>query len=190
MYRLRVCDGHCEKIVSFAPDQGLDACVAIAPDTARTWVEGGDWGPEGASVPVRWVLLDDDGEDYLDADGDPIEGTVTVEIEPDHEYLIRVACGGRHDDRHARCCGVKPGDHDWTVEGEGGCKENPGFWSAGGTAFVMTDHCRTCGLRRRELHLGAQKNPGEHDTVEYAMPHDWCRDCQKDGCECEKETDQ
>jgi hypothetical protein len=61
-------------------------------------------------------------------------------------------------------------DHDWSAEGEGGCSENPGVWSTGGTSMVFHTHCTHCGLIRIERSTGSQRNPGEHDTVEYQMP--------------------
>lgn len=84
-----------------------------------------------------------------------------------------------------KCCGYNPDDHDWTAEGEGGCDQNPGVWSTGGTSFVSFTHCRKCGLRRIERTTGCQKNPGEHDTVEYFMPDSWCVECQSESENCE-----
>jgi hypothetical protein len=128
-------------------------------DACEDYVLTGDWGEEGASIDVYWRILDPDGEeiDY---------GTETVEVEPDHESLIKAAVGRYDDD----CCGFSPDDHDWTSEGEGGCTENPGVWSHGGTMMSFASHCRECGLRRYEVRLGSQRNPGEHDTVKYEMP--------------------
>lgn len=90
------------------------------------------------------------------------ERSVTVEIEPCHEHLIKEAAG-------TAGCGTSPDDHDWTSEGEGGCSENPGVWSTGGTSMRFATHCRVCGLKRVQCTTGSQRNPGEHDTVEYEM---------------------
>ena len=110
------------------------------------------------------IEQDEDG-DEIDRDG------VSVEIEPDHERLVReaVRLAGARD----RSCGNDPDEHDWTSEGEGGCDENPGVWSTGGTSMLFVSHCRTCGLRRREKTCGSQRNPGESDRVEYEMPEEW-----------------
>jgi hypothetical protein len=135
-------------------------------EACREWVEGGEWGVDGASIDVSWTLTDT-------ADDEIGEGSVTVEIEPDHDALIRAA-GGDLD------C-----DHDWTSEGEGGCDENPGVWSTGGTSMTFAAHCRMCGLHRTEHHTGSQRDPGEHDTVEYSQPNSWCEECQREECECE-----
>lgn len=126
---------------------------------AEDWAREGDWGEDGASVDVRIAELDEDG-DVIDEDG------ITVGIEPDHESLIRAAT------RYEDSCGTDPDDHEWTYEGEGGCDENPGVWSTGGTSMVFKSHCRKCGLHRTETSTGSQRNPGEHDTVEYRMLDD------------------
>lgn len=61
-------------------------------------------------------------------------------------------------------------EHIWTAEGEGGCTENPGVWSTGGTSLVFKTHCLNCGLQRTEWFAGFQRNPGEHDTVFFFQP--------------------
>lgn len=141
-------------------------------DACEEWVSDGDWGDDGASVDVGWTVTDEDG-DEVDS------GWEAVEVEANHEVLISAA------DRDDRGCGSDPDDHDWTSEGEGGCSENPGVWSTGGTSMVFYSHCRKCGLHRVEGHAGSQRNPGEHDTVEYTMPESWCVECQSDDCDCE-----
>ena len=150
------CDGGGEDTDTVEADLLSDA-IDQAEEMVRDWVRNGDWGDEGALVGVRYTLTDEDGDAlYWDS--------ITVEIEPDHEAMIHKACG-------RDCgCGLSPDDHDWTREGEGGCDENPGVWSHGGTAMSFASHCRDCGLRRREYHCGSQRNPGECDTVKYEMP--------------------
>lgn len=135
----------------------------------EAWIEDGEWGSDGASIGAWWTLSDEDG-DEIDT------GSVTVDIEPDHDALISAA-GGDTD------C-----DHDWSAEGEGGLSENPGVWSTGGTAMVFHAHCRSCGLHRKERSTGSQRNPGEHDTVEYEQPANWCVECQREECECEADA--
>lgn len=125
----------------------------------RDWVEGGEWGEDGARVDVSWTQYGPDGDEMY-------EGDYTVDIEVDHASLIAAAA------RTAEICGTDPDDHDWTSEGEGGCTENPGVWSTGGTSMTFASHCRKCGLHRTEHHTGSQRNPGEHDTVEYRMLDD------------------
>ena len=133
----------------------------------ETWLQDGDWGDEGAAVTCWWTLTDDAG-DELD------EGSVLVEIEPQHSRLIAAAGGDPN-------C-----DHEWTSEGEGGCSENPGVWSTGGTSMSFSTHCKKCGLHRLERTTGSQRNPGDHDTVEYRQPATWCPECEREECECEE----
>ena len=122
-------------------------------EACEEWVSGGDWGSDGAAVTVWWSLLDDDAEE-IDSDSE------VVMVAPDHDALIKAAGG------NASC------DHDWSSEGEGGCSENPGVWATGGTSMVFRSHCTHCGLIRIERSTGSQRNPGEHDTVEYQTPAD------------------
>ena len=137
----------------------MASSIKEALDLAEEFTRGGDWGSEGAAVRVWVIERSEDGEEIDRA-------VLTVEIEPDHAALIRRAVR----DCRERSCGDDPEDHDWTSEGEGGCDQNPGVWSAGGTAMVFASHCRDCGLRRSEYHCGSQRNPGQHDRVEYTMP--------------------
>jgi len=155
--------------------EDMDDAVSEAED----WCRGGDWGKDGARIEVTVT--------EEDARGDTVESRhISVDIEPDHAAMILGVCGGRHDDRYERCCGDDPDDHDWTSEGEGGCDQNPGVWSTGGTSMSFASHCRTCGLHRSEHTTGSQRNPGEHDTVAYEMPEAWCKECEAEECEAER----
>lgn len=58
--------------------------------------------------------------------------------------------------------------HAWTREGCGGCAENPGVQSLGGTKFRFQSRCVYCGVRRTETAMGVQRNPGQCDTVSYS----------------------
>jgi len=69
-------------------------------------------------------------------------------------------------------CGTEDDDHDWTSPFDivGGCRDNPGVWSKGGTRMVFAYVCSRCGLRKTVDHAGEQRNPGElEETVEYAI---------------------
>ena len=135
------------------------ADMDTAKELAEDWVREGEWGDDGAVVGVTVTELLPSGHD-----GD--EEYVEVEIEPNHEAKIKeAACG-------SDICGTDPDDHDWTGDGEGGLKENPGVYSRGGTVMTFDSHCRRCGLHRHERTTGAQRNPGDHDTVEYEMLDD------------------
>lgn len=128
-------------------------------ELAAEWVAGCDWGRDGARVEV-WIEVREDGECIL-------ENSLTVEVPPDHEAKISEVMG-------TAGCGLDPDDHDWTSDGEGGCDDNPGVWSAGGTSMSFRSHCTRCGLRREENTTGSQYNPGEHDTVRYSTDEsDW-----------------
>ena len=120
-------------------------------EACREWAEGGDWGDDGASVRVSWTLADASREE-IDS------GCEDVDVAPNHDALIRAAGGD------TSC------DHDWTGEGEGGCDENPGVWSTGGTSVMFRRRCQHCGLIRTENDPGSQRNPGEHPTVTYSLP--------------------
>ncbi len=131
------------------------------------WAQYGDWPEQGCSISLRVVGLRLDGTES----DEEIRGD--IDIEPDHDYLIREA-GGNPD------C-----DHDWTSEGEGGCRENPGVWSTGGTTMEFHTHCRRCGLHRAETEKGSQRNPGDHDTTFYTQPGSWCSECESEHRNCE-----
>jgi len=141
-------------------DEDIIAEVDVAEyaqDLACYWLDD----PAGSRCHVYWDLVRPDGT-QID------EGECIVEVEPDHAVLIAIAVASpwgvrRPDD----WCGDEPDDHDWTSAGEGGCDDNPGVWSTGGTSMEFSDHCSRCGLRRTMKHTGSQYNPGESDTVEY-----------------------
>lgn len=161
----RSIDGHHTLLL----DAGTDAEAAHEADElteshAYEYYEDGDWGDEGYSLQLYWSLMKDDDE--LDSGG------FCLEIEPNHSALIRKAFGFKaccDAAEEEESCGDEPDDHDWTSEGEGGCDENPGVWSTGGTSLTATSHCRNCRLRRTEYITGSQRNPGEHDRIEYEL---------------------
>ena len=62
--------------------------------------------------------------------------------------------------------------HHWSSAGEGGCAENPGVWSMGGTTLAFRAHCTRCGLVRETLARGRQRNPGEGDEIAYTPARD------------------
>lgn len=144
-------------VVTVDLDQMSDkAAWAAAGQATQDWCRRGEWGIDGASVRC-WCWWETEAETTEDA-----ESVVVVEIEPDEDALI-AAAGGNTD------C-----DHDWvaTYDFERGLKENPGVWMTGGTAMTIKTHCAKCGLKRTERSTGSQRNPGEHDTVEFELPTD------------------
>lgn len=168
MYTLKLsCEDGGSEEMDFDQLPTLKTCYA----KLKQWIKDGEWGDDGASVNGGFELFDEDDQ-ILE------EGDTTVEIEPNHEALIKKA-GGSND------C-----EHDWTSQGEGGCTQNPGCWSTGGTSMVFKAHCKECGLHRTEHWCGSQRNPGEHDTFVYEQPERWCVDCQSDECDCVPEENE
>lgn len=147
-YIIEMQDGQCNETRTLEADESRAAFAA--EKECEDWARGGEWGDDGARIEVSYVLTDEDG--------DVFSGWCAVTVPPNTDALVRAA-GGDPD------C-----DHDWSSEGEGGCRENPGVWSAGGTAMIYHSHCTICGLRKIERTAGMQRNPGEHDTVAYVVP--------------------
>ena len=83
----------------------------------------------------------------------------------DH-YDDDCSMGGCEHIEDAPAC-VKGLRHRWTAEGHGGCEENPGVWSLGGTTYAFESHCVYCGVVARVVAYGWQRNPGQCDTVRY-----------------------
>lgn len=161
-------------------DAAIDRLTNICPEmyagVSISEIESGeiptdDWPDELVAVAEALHTARKTIVESISATSD--ERSVSVEIEADHDAMIRAA-GGDDD------C-----DHDWTAEGEGGCDENPGVWSVGGTAMTFATHCRKCGLHRTEHSTGSQRNPGEHDTTTYEQPSSWCADCEREECNCD-----
>lgn len=139
-------------------DEDIEADnIDEALEEAIDWTREGSWSAEGCRVTVYVHLLTDEDENDF----------AVVEIEPDHEALIKEALNDAQ--WTSGCCGLNPDDHKWTSKGEGGCTENPGVWSHGGTTISTSDHCSMCGLRRSQVLLGDQRNPGEIDTTTYTL---------------------
>ena len=130
-------------------------------DAADQYVASGDWGDADGSVSVRVYRkgIDVNGSD-ASTNGEWLDADIPI----DKSGQIRAAAYG------AEICGEDDDDHDWTGEGEGGCDENPGVWSNGGTTMTFDAHCRCCGLHRTTISRGFQRNPGEaSETTEYRM---------------------
>lgn len=143
---------------------------------AREYLADGDWDTSnGESFTVtgyvcEYTTVAEDGEEEEDeTDSKEIE----VEIEIDEEATIRNQVGAYYE----TCPGgeSKEGEHEWesTYEREGGCTQNPGVWSNGGTALTIKSHCTHCALEKEELLRGSQRNPGEGDRVTFSLCEDW-----------------
>ena len=154
-------DSHANKCRIPIPDATDDDDAKIdAQDMLEDWLHGGVWdsGANGQAVVVSAEGVversDDGGETWTEI----VTIDAEVTIEADHDMLIRAA-GGNVD------C-----DHTWTGEGCGGCDQNPGVWSLGGTTMRIVERCIRCGLVRKSTLYGVQRNPGQADHVEYRMP--------------------
>ena len=123
----------------------IDADEDFAAFAAKVWGDG-DWGEGNYRVEYTWEVTED-GE-IIDSGSGFIE----------------------HQIEEPTCLESADGEHDWTSEFEGGCTENPGVWSLGGTTMSFSCHCRHCGMEKTEVNYGSQRNPGQCDTVEYSEP--------------------
>ena len=144
---------NCQETVEFDEQPTPEDCYAHLTE----WIQEGSWGVDGGSISGDWDMYDDN-DDIIESGG------TTVEVEPDHKALIEAAGGDVH-------C-----SHKWSNEGEGGCDQNPGVWSTGGTGMTIATHCEKCGLRRVEHYAGSQRNPGEpSSTYTYVAPENGYR---------------
>jgi len=114
--------------------------------------------------------LDEAVDLWQDGDWDSkcLVDLVVSEVDnPDNVSYISVECG--EDPEPPACIEDK---HEWDNPHDvvGGLKENPGVWSLGGTTLVFKSVCIHCGLIKREVCYGSQRNPGQCDTVEYLEP--------------------
>lgn len=97
----------------------------------------------------------------------------------DHDG-IELEHWGDEDCEHGGCCDCCDGEcvpdeptcglrreHDWTREGTGGCRQNPGVYSRGGTTYSHAERCRHCGCERVVVSHGSQRNPYQCDSIVY-----------------------
>lgn len=131
-------------------DQAIEIIEADDMDHAKelateSW-QAGSWDTK-CLIDVRVAELDDAGEETENVD------------------WVEVECG--EDPAEPEC--TSEDGHDWQSPYEvvGGLRENPGVWSKGGTTSVFKQCCAHCGCYRTETSYGAQRNPGQCDTVEY-----------------------
>ncbi len=124
-----------------------------ALELACDWARDGSWDTK-FELDVFAVELDpaqDDGRDRRGAEvGERLWGAVEVGEDPPEPECSE-------------------DEHDWRAPHSvvGGLSENPGVWSAGGTTMTFHRVCAHCGLHRHETCHGAQRNPGQLDTIEY-----------------------
>ena len=90
--------------------------------------------------------------------------------EPVEPYAYGEVQAGPEPKPEATECGDDDDDHDWQtpIELVGGCTENPGVFSTGGTRFDFHAVCARCGMYKHSWDQGSQRNPGDLDEgVEY-----------------------
>lgn len=131
-----------------------------ATEQGRDWIEDGEW-----SEP--W----DGDEDLYETIDLPCEVAPHIyRIEVDGSSLDEDAmrdeamdCSGRYEREQPECEAADDGEHDWQAPYHlvGGCRENPGVWSTGGTSFTVTEVCARCGIYRTTHIPGSQRNPDE-----------------------------
>lgn len=98
--------------------------------------------------------------------------SVGIDIVSAHEHWDEKECGGDAtcpEIEREPACDSDHLTHSWTRNGEGGCDENPGVWSTGGTTLRFAAHCEHCGIRRVIIARGCQRNPYECDSVKYEV---------------------
>jgi hypothetical protein len=105
---------------------------------AKEWVQLGDYGDVSVYVDVQVQQIDEDGDDI----GDSHDLSVEVVREP-----AAPECADKHH-------------HEWeSPEWLGGCSQNPGVWSCGGTQIESKSVCRHCGCY--QLYV-SESTPGQH----------------------------
>lgn len=135
-----------------------DAGVSITVDAedmsgarrqAEEWARGGEYDRK-VLVSFCVIELDDDGDET--------------------NTLVFGAVEGGPDPEEPEC--FDGGGHEWDSSWArvGGCRENPGVFSRGGTTMEYHSVCRRCGTRKQETTYGCQRNPGQCDTVVYTTP--------------------
>lgn len=142
-------DSGASKIITAS---SLDEALEIACD----WVAGGEYD-ERVMVSVY--------VDEIDENGDVVPG----------EHASDEVAVGPFPKPESTECGDGDEDHDWVrpLDVVGGCRENPGVFSDGGTSMKFYSICSKCGIYKIERHSGSQRNPGALDeSIEYRQADD------------------
>lgn len=112
--------------------------------TIQEWVEGGDWGTDGASLCCRWRLTNKIGRE-IDADW------FTVDI-PGEEPSCK---SGK--------------EHEWERPHDivGGLEENPGVHGHGG-GVIIHEVCSHCGIHRHTDTWADDGRGGVCESITYS----------------------
>jgi hypothetical protein len=132
--------------------------IEAALEQARKWASEGSYD-KLVSVTVYVHALDPDTDEPYEGwyygDGQNATDEVAAGPEPKPEPTE---------------CGDDDEDHDWQAPLElvGGCDNNPGVFSTGGTRFDYRLVCSRCGMYKHTWSQGQQRDPGDLDHgVEY-----------------------
>lgn len=141
----------------------MDPCAGVVEQLKSTH--------DGAEVSLveSWAAESESGADCIySVTGQLVDGEIdgdATDVGQEHD------CSGSHSDEEPKCAigGGTDDDtgHEWRQPCVvGGCKENPGFWSGGGTITISKSVCARCGQYRTVINNGDQRNPGDpEDTV-------------------------
>ncbi len=151
-----------------------------AIEQGREWIKAGDWSgcggdDEDGGETYRTMKLECCvGEIVRDEDGE-IDSRATFDGAHD--------CSGTHTPDMPECEMAEHASEDDTTDDEGhvwrepfsavgGCKENPGVWSGGGTRMSYHSVCRLCGCHKHTSDPGCQRNPDEATETVTIKPRD------------------
>lgn len=155
---------------------GLRDRIEAGPTRWEMLIDGGDGGCEYVLGSLERAIervkrLARCGDYDLSDGGVSVHLSVRLAALPDgHEWHDEI---GWDDDidilpEEPEC--LVATEHDWSSVHEGGCTENPGVWSTGGTSMLFRSHCLCCGMSRVRRSTGSRRDPGESDTVKYGEP--------------------
>lgn len=132
--------------VELAGECSADDVIREAESECEDWISGCAGAIGGALTLVKYVC---DTPRWPNI----VEGNIEVEVPPDEKALALMREAGLE----VSC------DHEWV---ETGCK------FLGGTTMSYKHTCDQCGAVRRTIRHGSQRNPGEHDTVQFFASDD------------------
>lgn len=155
-YKITLSDGNVWE-TTVIEASSMPEATTQAEALARDWVTDPGWEAgvlAVASVDVEGPFLLADCEDEDEDEYEEVRWDVEHYHEPDEAVLVRELTS---DPRYREC------EHDFVADYSvvGGLKENPGIWSLGGTSLLAKTVCRHCGIIRKELNRGSQRNPYE-----------------------------
>ncbi len=165
-----------EMLLEPAWDEGRISCCVTPADTgwmkaALDAITGAEWGAEAdADGDTRLIWL----------------GALTVD-ETATNAGQAYDCSGTHSDDIPECEAAEDSEHDWRSPHAlvGGLRENPGYWSGGGTISISKSVCRCCGCYQTETNKGSQCHESEARVIIEIEPRDsdseeWLKETHND----------